>query len=379
MSLKNKLCIGPAVLALSMFFFNACGSESSSEPENVDAISSSSSLDAILDSTYSSSSVDMPDSVSSSSFPVENEVASSSSTKRESRLPKVDDQEGPFTRSYAIKEITERDGFTIIELVYEGCEVTTTNNMYVVRTFQWNSSKSGISALVVKKENNRLFLTKHASSEMKYIYDAIDRDNASDSLKTNYVGTSEDIYGEWNPDYPSLSTQSSWNSYVITKDSVFIRTHLNPDYKTSTPHELYEIFGKVFGSVIYSEISSDFSASFNELVDIPTRGIKLTETDSSILIDMNGQMLEYIHQVEYTTKNMKNRYTMKSDTTVCSYTLYEQSITKETCSSTYKDFIFESASFSTVSAYYLQDRLGKTEYEECYEKLFENNPANVKQ
>lgn len=385
MFFQKKRLIGAALIA-GMSLFNACGDDTSSEPDNFGSNSSSSISTETANGSSDTESDDSSNSLqgsesgdsSSSMQDSSSTITSSSSISEESRLPKVEDQDGPHYRSYAINSITEKDGFTIVDYDRHYCNGTTYNSGGISSTYQWDFGSSGYRILLMKKVDNGLYVSRIGTSSMDYIYDEIATNQDPDSLATMsfYSGTSEDIYGEWTLQRKDTSTPREGEAIILTQDSVHLLTYINPEINYTTPNELYFLFGDIFGSGIYHEISDDFHAGYNILGDIPTRGIKLTQSDSSIFIDMNGQKLEYLVKRKYTKRTISFQYIIKSGEDRCSYTTYMLELMEsEFCSSTYGDYMAGSGYNAKDEKYQLDDPGYKDSYIDCFKKLIEGNPA----
>ncbi|MBO7105128.1 MAG: hypothetical protein J6W22_06580 [Fibrobacter sp.] len=385
MFIKKKGLIGAALIA-AVSMFNACGDDASSEPDNFDLDSSSSISTDSANGSSDSGSSDSSDSQqgsessgsSSSLQDSASTIQSSSSISEESRLPKVEDQDGPHYRSYAINSITEKDGFTIVDYDRQFCRATTFNSGGISSTYQWDSESNGYSILVVKKNDNGLYISRHGTLDMKYIYDFIEENQDTTALAdlSFYTGTSENIYGEWTYQPKDTSTPREGEAIILTQDSVHFLTYINPETNYTTPNELYFLFGDIFGSGIYYEISDNFHAGYNILGDIPTRGIKLTQSDSSIFIDMNGLKLEFLVKKKYTKMTTAIQHIIRSEDNRCSYTNYTQELMQsEYCSSTYKNYIHISGYNTQNEIYRLEDYGFESAYKDCFKEMIKDNPA----
>ena len=385
MFFQKKRLIGAALIA-GMSLFNACGDDTSSEPDNFGSNSSSSISTETANGSSDTESDDSSNSLqgsesgdsSSSMLDSASTITSSSSISEESRLPKVEDQDGPHYRSYAINSITEKDGFTIVDYDRHYCNGTTYNSGGISSTYQWDFGSSGYRILLMKKVDNGLYVSRIGTSSMDYIYDEIATNQDPDSLATMsfYSGTSENIYGEWTLQRKDTSTPREGEAIILTQDSVHLLTYINPEINYTTPNELYFLFGDIFGSGIYHEISDDFHAGYNILGDIPTRGIKLTQSDSSIFIDMNGLKIEFLVKKKYTKMTTAIQHILRSEDTRCSYTNYTQELmTSEFCGRTYKDYIKIRGYNTQNKIYELEDSGFESTYKNCFKEMIKDNPA----
>ena len=215
--------------------------------------------------------------------------------------------------------------------------------------------------------------------DMEHIYQYIDevlQDTAVFAKVRFYKGTSENIYGEWTYQPKDTSTLQEREAIILTQDSVHFLAYINPEINYTNPYNLYLDFGDVFGEEIYNEISDNFFSAYNDLGDIPSRGIKLTQSDSSIFIDMNGQKLEYLVKRKYTKRTISFQYIIKSGEDRCSYTTYMLELMEsEFCSSTYGDYMAGSGYNAKDEKYQLDDPGYKDSYIDCFKKLIEGNPA----
>lgn len=364
-----------ATLIAGLFMLNACGNDTPSEPENNDQNSSSS---ISVENGSSSSEENNSESSSSSQADTTSTNKRPHTPSEESGLPKVPDQDGPYYRSYAIKSNTEKDGFTIIVYDRHFCRATTYNSVVISSTYHWDTGSRGYDVYIIKKADNGIYASGHSTMDMKYVYEDIEKHQNADSLATLpfYAGNSEDIYGEWTYQPKDTSTPVEGKGIILTQDSIHFLTYINPEINYTTPNDLYFDFGDVFGKEIYTEISDGFYSGYNVLGDIPSRGIKLAQTDSSILIDMNGQELEYLVKKKYTKRTKSIQYIIKSGEDRCSYTTYTQELMEsEFCSSTYKDYINIRGYNTQNEIYQLEDPGYKYSYIYCFKKLIEGNPA----
>lgn len=373
MFIKKKGLI-VAVLVAGISLFNACGEDSSNEPDIFGLDSSSSILTGTVNESSDSESIDS----SSSQEDTTTTNKKVRTPSEESRLPKVEDQEGPHYSSYAIQSTTEKDGFTIIVYDRHFCRGTTYNSVVISSTYSWDSISRGFEVIILKKADNGLYKSGHSTMDMKYVYENIEKlqDPAALAEMPFYTGTSENIYGEWTYQPDDTSTPIEGKAIILTQDSVHFLTYINPEINYTTPNDLYFDFGEVFGKEIYSEISDKFYSGYNVLGDIPSRGIKLTQSDSSIFIDMNGQQLEYLVKKKYTKRTKSIQYIIKSGEDRCSYTTYTQELMeREFCSSKYEDYIKIRGYNTQNEIYQLEDPGYKGSYIYCFKKLIENNPA----
>ena len=363
-----------ATLIAGLIMLNACGDDSPSEPENNDLNSSSSistgTANGSSDSETINSSSSQADTTSTNKKP--------STPSEESRLPKVEDQDGPHYRSYAIKSTTEKDGFTIIVYDRHFCRATTYNSVVISSTYHWDSISRGFDAFILKKADNGLYKSGHSTMDMKYVYQDIEKMQDPEALAEVpfYTGTSESIYGEWTYQPKDASTPMERESFILTQDSVHFLTYINPEINYTTPNDLYFDFGEIFGKEIYREISNEFYSGYNVLGDIPSRGIKLTQSDSSIFIDMNGQQLEYLVKKKYTKRTKSIQYIIKSGDDRCSYTTHTQELMEsEFCSREYEDYIDIRGYNTQNEIYQLEDPGYKYNYIYCFKKLIKDNPV----
>ena len=394
MFIKNISIIGATLIA-GLFMLNACDNDSPSEPENND-LNTSSSISVENDSSSSeennSESSISEENISESSSSEKNNSESSSSRQEdttstnkrpstpseESRLPQVPDQDGPHYKSYAFLSNTEKDGFSIITYDRHFCRATTYDSDVIPSIYHWDFELDEYDVLILKKVDNGLYIYGYSTLDMEHIYQHIEelKDTAALAKVHFYTGTSEDIYGEWTYQPKDTTTLQENYTIILTQDSVHFLTYINPEINYTTPNDLYLDFGDVFGKEIYREISDGFFIAYNTLGDIPSRGIKLTQSDSSIFIDMNGQELEYLVKKKYTKRTQSFQYIIKSGEDRCSYTTYTQELMEsEFCSSTYKDYIKVREYNTQNEIYQLIDPGYKDSYIDCFKKLIEGNPA----
>ena len=367
MFIKKKGLIGATLIA-GMALFNACGEGSSSEPDFLPSDSSSS-----ISKGSENESSDAQTKGSSSSQPT-----SSDSEIDRTWLPEVEDQDGPHYTSYAIYSTTEKDGFTIIDCRRHFCDAVLYNSGGLSAVYGWDSVTKGYDILIIKQVDNGLYISKHGTLDMKYVYDFIEKNQDADSLATTpfYTGTSESIYGEWTYQPKDSSTPREREAIILTQDSVHFLTYINPEINYTNPYALYLQFAELFGKEIYREISEDFYAGYDSLEDIPTRGIKLTQSDSSIFIDMNGQKLEFLVRKNYTRRRTSVQYIIRSEDERCSYTTYTQELMEpEFCSYAYEDYIDIKGYNTRNQIYQLTDRGRQKNYYNCFKEIIKDNPA----
>lgn len=359
-----KIACFSVVLIAGLSFFSACGDDSASNstlPESsADSEIYSSTEPAVNDSTQTAeSSSSIVDTISSSSSEQEPVLSSSSSAKN--RLPVEDDEEGAHYESYPVT-VSTLGSYTFFDYDDGYCKVNVYHSGRETRTFNWVPTSN---RLAVRKYSDTLIVFRINPDE-KLI-------DTTEKIYDIYTGNSEDIYGEWlyqgSYIYGSYSPAPNKLTRIFTKDSIHKLTYVNPTVNYTTPRDVYSLFSDIFENSFLNETPSQ---DRDILEDIPSRGITMRATDSSVLIDINDLKMEYMIKPTYTRKTISYDYTLKSANKTCSYTYSAMEMESSHCSDTYTQLI-KATIYNDHITRILEDSGKKLFFIECAQEMTEGD------